>query len=72
MTAARGAGGSHTAVHAWLLLLPALVLLVAFTHWPTVATVFDSFHSTPKGSRPAVWVGLENYQAMVDLSLIHI
>ncbi|MES2999285.1 MAG: sugar ABC transporter permease [Pseudomonadota bacterium] len=60
------APASHAAVHAWLLLLPALVLLVAFTHWPAVGTFFDSFHSTPRGSRPAVWVGLENYQAMVD------
>ena len=57
---------SHAAIHAWLLLLPALVLLVAFTHWPAVATFIDSFYSTPKGSRPGVWVGAENYQAMVE------
>jgi sn-glycerol 3-phosphate transport system permease protein len=63
MRAAPGAP-SHTAIHAWLLLLPALVLLVAFTHWPAVATLIDSFHSTARGSRPGVWVGLENYQAM--------
>jgi sn-glycerol 3-phosphate transport system permease protein len=62
---ARGAD-SHRAVNAWLLLLPALVLLAAFTHWPAVATFIDSFHSTPKGSHPSVWVGLENYQAMFD------
>jgi sn-glycerol 3-phosphate transport system permease protein len=54
-------GGS---VHAWLLLLPALVLLAAFTHVPAVATLIDSFFSTPKGGRPAAWVGLENYRAM--------
>lgn len=54
------------AVHAYLLLLPAFVLLVAFTHWPAVATVIDSFFSTPKPNRPAVWVGLENYQVMVE------
>ena len=58
--------GSHAAIHAWLLLLPALVLLVAFTHWPTAATLWDSFHSAPKGARQAAWVGLENYQAMAD------
>jgi sn-glycerol 3-phosphate transport system permease protein len=52
-------------VHGWLLLLPAAVLLVAFTHYPTVATLYDSLLSTPKGSRPAVFVGLENYQSMV-------
>jgi sn-glycerol 3-phosphate transport system permease protein len=56
----RGNDGS-----AWLLLLPALVLLAAFTHYPAVATLIDSFYSTPKGSRPGVWVGAENYQVMV-------
>jgi sn-glycerol 3-phosphate transport system permease protein len=53
-------------LHAYLLLLPAFVLLVAFTHYPAVATLIDSLLSTPKGSRPAVWVGLENYALMVD------
>ncbi len=50
---------------AYLLLLPAFVLLLAFTHVPAVATFIDSFYATPKGARPAVWVGLENYQQMV-------
>ena len=36
----------------WLLLLPALALLVAFTHWPALSTLIDSFFSTPKGARP--------------------
>src|SRR3954470_20869958 len=53
-------------IHGWLLLLPASVLLVAFTHYPTVATVWGSFFSTPKGSRPAVFVGLDNYAQMLD------
>lgn len=60
------AGASQRSVHAWLLLLPALVLLVTFTHWPAVATLIDSFFSTPKGARPAQWVGLENYEIMVE------
>ena len=55
-----------SSVHAYLLLLPAFVLLVAFTHYPAVATLVDSFYSTPKGSRPGVWVGLENYDIMVN------
>jgi len=50
----------------WLLLLPALALLAMFTHWPAVATAWHSFFSTPKGSRPAVFVGLENYQLMLE------
>jgi sn-glycerol 3-phosphate transport system permease protein len=58
------AAGSQTAIHAYLLLLPAFVLLAAFTHIPAVATLVDSFFSTPKGSRPAHWVGLDNYQVM--------
>ena len=50
----------------WMLLLPAMVLLVAFTHYPAVATLLHSFFSTPKGARPAVFVGLENYRLMID------
>lgn len=53
-------------VHGWLLLLPAATLLVLFTHYPTVATLFHSFFSTPKGARASVFVGLDNYRQMVD------
>ncbi len=53
------------AVHGWLLLLPAAALLALFTHWPIVGTVWDSFFATPKGGRPAPFVGLENYQVMM-------
>jgi len=51
-------------VHAYLLLLPAFVLLVAFTHFPAVATLIDSFHATPRAGKAAAWVGLENYRVM--------
>jgi sn-glycerol 3-phosphate transport system permease protein len=37
-------------VTGWLLLLPATVLLVTFTHYPAVATLVGSFFSTPKGA----------------------
>ena len=47
-------------LYGWLLLLPAAALLALFTHYPVVATLWHSFLSTPKGSRPAVWVGLDN------------
>ena len=53
-------------IHGWLLLLPAAVLLAAFTHYPAFATLWHSFLSTPKGNRAAVWVGLDNYQGMVE------
>lgn len=45
----------------WLLVAPSLVLLVAFTHWPALATLIDSFFSTPKGGRPPLFVGWDNY-----------
>ena len=53
-------------VHGWLLLLPAMALLVAFTHWPAVATFIDSFYSTPRPRRPERFVGLDNYRQIVD------
>ncbi len=53
-------------LHAYLLLLPALVLLVAFTHWPAIATLIDSLYATPHGSRPAPFVGLDNYTDLLD------
>jgi sn-glycerol 3-phosphate transport system permease protein len=53
-------------IYAWALLAPAMVLLVLFTHYPAVANLWHSFLSTPKGSRPAVWVGADNYAQLVD------
>ncbi|MCG6876296.1 MAG: sugar ABC transporter permease [Betaproteobacteria bacterium] len=51
-------------VYGWLLLLPAAVLLVAFTHYPTVATLYDSLFSTATRLRPSTFVGLDNYRAL--------
>jgi sn-glycerol 3-phosphate transport system permease protein len=62
----RVSGPSLHAIHGWLLLLPAMVLLVAFTHYPAVATFWSSLFSTPKATRPAVFVGLDNYRSMVE------
>ena len=53
-------------VTAWLLLLPALLLLVAFTHWPALATLWHSVWSTPKKGRPSRFAGLDNYRAMAE------
>ena len=58
----RGAGAQ--AVTAWLLLLPAAVLLAAFTYVPAVGSAIGSLYSTPHGARPARFVGLTNYAAM--------
>ena len=56
---------SRGAIHGWLLLLPAFALLALFTHWPVIGTIWDSFHATARGGRPAPFVGLENYQVML-------
>jgi sn-glycerol 3-phosphate transport system permease protein len=56
----------RTRVTPWLLLLPAMVLLVTFTHWPALATVWDSFFSTAKKARPSHFIGIENYRSMVQ------
>ncbi|HVJ73365.1 MAG TPA: sugar ABC transporter permease [Casimicrobiaceae bacterium] len=53
-------------LYAWLLLAPAMILLVLFTHYPAVANLWHSFLSTPKGNRPAVWVGADNYAQLVE------
>ena len=65
LRSARSAQGRQ-AVHAWLLLMPALLLLLGFTHWPTLSTLIDSLHATGRGGRSGEWVGLENYAVMVD------
>ena len=56
---------NRATAHAWLLLTPAAALLALFTHWPVAGTIWASVYATPKGSRPAPFVGLENYRVMV-------
>lgn len=53
-------------VYGWLLLTPAALLLVGFTHYPAVATLFDSFFSTGTAIRPSRFVGLANYASLAD------
>lgn len=55
-----------TSVTPWLLLLPAMVLLVGFTHYPAVATIWHSFFFAPRGGNPPDFAGLENYAAMIE------
>jgi sn-glycerol 3-phosphate transport system permease protein len=60
-------GSRH--LQAYFLLLPAFVFLIGFTHYPAIATLFDSFLSTPRAGRAPVFVGLENYQVMLEDSV---
>lgn len=53
-------------IYGWLLLLPAAVLLIAFTHYPTVATLVQSLFLSGTATRPAEFVGVENYQFMLE------
>lgn len=53
-------------IYGWLLLTPAAILLIAFTHYPTIATVIDSLFSKGSAIRPSHFVGLANYQMMIE------
>ncbi len=59
------APGQNVHVVGWLLVLPALALLATFTHYPALATFVSSLFSTPKRNRPAIFVGSEQYGAML-------
>ena len=56
---------SRNALYGSLMLLPATVLLWVFTYQPILATIVNSFYSTPRGRRPSRFVGLDNYTTMV-------
>lgn len=53
-------------VYGWLLLFPAMVMLMAFTHYPALTTVINSFFSTPRGRREAKFVSLRNYETLIN------
>ncbi|MEO8739507.1 MAG: sugar ABC transporter permease [Casimicrobiaceae bacterium] len=50
----------------WALFLPAAMFLAAFTYYPAFATLYESLFSNAKAGRPARFVGLDNYSAMVQ------
>jgi sn-glycerol 3-phosphate transport system permease protein len=52
-----------TTVNAWLLLLPAAVLLAAFTHYPIVATIYQSLFIARRNG-PPLFAGADNYRAL--------
>jgi len=53
-------------VYGWLLLTPAAILLIAFTHYPTVATVYESLFSKGSMIRPSRFIGMANYESMIE------
>ncbi len=48
------------------MLMPAVILLISFTHYPTLATIYDSFFAKATAIRPTRFIGLSNYQRMID------
>jgi sn-glycerol 3-phosphate transport system permease protein len=53
-------------LYGWLLVLPAAALLALFTHYPAVATFWQSFYSTPRAGHGSVFVGADNYRQLLD------
>ena len=53
-------------VYGWLLLTPAAILLIGFTHYPAAATLVESLFSTGTVVRPSRFVGLGNYAALAE------
>lgn len=49
----------------WLLLTPAAVLLLLFTHWPIAATLFSTVYRRATAVRPATFLWLENYRYLI-------
>ena len=52
------------AVLGWLLVLPAVVLLGAFTHWPTLLTVWAALHTKAVPGHPSRFAPWSNFQDM--------
>lgn len=43
-----------------------MALLALFTHYPAIANLWHSFHSTPRGAHPAKFIGLDNYRSLIE------
>ena len=54
------------AIHGWLLLGPALVMLTTFAFYPSVAAVWTSLFTRGTRRNPSEFAGLENYARLFD------
>lgn len=65
---ARGSPGfptlSRETLQGWALVLPAVALLAAFTHWPTIETIWASLHTTAVPHHPSRFAPSVNLNAM--------
>ncbi|RXT04301.1 carbohydrate ABC transporter permease [Ammoniphilus sp. CFH 90114] len=55
-----------TNIYAWLLLLPSLIFLILFTFYPVLKTLVLSFYQADLGSPEPFFIGMENYQRMME------
>ncbi len=53
-------------VYGWLLFSPAAIFFILFTHYPIVRSLYLSFFSNPRGARPPRFVGLENFDYLIN------
>jgi len=53
-------------INGWLLVLPALVMIGLFTHYPIFSTIFHSLYSNGTLAKPADFIGLENYAYLIN------
>ena len=53
-------------IQGWLLLTPAAILLISFTHYPTVATFINSFFSKATAIRPSRFIGAQNFERLLE------
>ncbi|THB77024.1 MAG: sugar ABC transporter permease [Desulfobulbaceae bacterium] len=56
---------SRQSIYGWLLLLPAAILLFAFTYYPMAGTFFDSIFNEGSGSLSSRYNGPLNYQMLM-------
>ncbi|WP_148252911.1 carbohydrate ABC transporter permease [Aidingimonas lacisalsi] len=56
----------HMQLYGALLLLPAAVLLATFAYLPTISTLINSLFLPGIRGEPPVFVGLENYQVLIQ------
>lgn len=52
------------ALWGWLLVLPALLFLTAFTYWPTLETAWVAMHTAPVPGHPSRFAPAVNFAAM--------
>jgi sn-glycerol 3-phosphate transport system permease protein len=57
---------NREAVWGWLMVLPAVLLLGGFTHWPTIQTLGAALHTHPVPGHPSAFDALSNFQDMAD------